>query len=76
MHAHSALHASVQEEPLATEILMVPLPLAAFLRVAQPALGSGVVTLKEKLASVVFAPPQAQWVEAVILLPLGNIHWT
>ena len=59
MHIHSALHASVQEEPLATEILMVPLPLAAFLRVAQPALGSSVVTLDEELTNVLFAPPQA-----------------
>ena len=59
MHAHSALHASVQEEPLASEIRMVPLPLAAFLRVAQPPLGSSVVTLGEEIASVVFAPPQS-----------------
>ena len=59
MHAHSALQASVQEEPLATEILMVPLPLAAFLRVAQPPLGSSVVTLDEELTSVLSAPPQA-----------------
>ena len=59
MHTHSALHASVQEEPLASEILMVPLPLTAFLRVAHPTLGSSVVTLDEELTGVVFAPPQA-----------------